>query len=260
MRATILASLAVFAMLAGAGAARAQSEVFASPFAGANLFSDIRNLTCYLSNVGARPARVRRLRIVGSSGSPVSLHANTCGDAENFTLAPRTTCYVGANFEGLDISTSACAALTPDAAILRGALEHRNRNGDTLRSIAMSPAGGDGTAGFQRVASAPIFGGAEQQVGYCEITNFGSTTALVRNVEIVRSDGRRAAIESDCPTGSQASLAPGASCGYSVKFEEMRDFKTDLQCRAEVTRKANLRGSMILLTGGGRVLNQRELR
>lgn len=247
-RAIAAAFAAVLSVVCGAASA-ADFTIIGTPLL-REQFTAPQNLTCYLSNVGKRPVQVRKLRFFNPAGELRRFDTNTCGPVGGFTLAPDQTCYVGLSGESIPQSSSyGCAALTDDPASVRGEVELRA--GSTPLSVKTSAQllAGEGSTGggYEAFASPPMFGGSNQYSAECKITNLGTSTAKLTSIRLARSNGPDVALDiSKCPQESGvATLAPGASC----ELKALPIPVSDLQCKALVTRRANLRGALIIFSG-----------
>jgi len=224
--------------------ASAQAETLASPTILAGLFVP-RNTTCYLSNVGPRPVRVEGLRIVDGAGETTG-SGGSCGPLAGFALAPGKTCWIGSsNFDLDSESAYRCQASVADASALRGAIELRDKDGNVLRSLTLtSGKGGTSATEYRLIASQPIFGGQNQNAATCRFTNIGTTPVRVRNMQIVRSNQTAPASSHSCPEGSADMVVPpGETCSFG---SNALGAATDLYCRAEVNRPANVRAELLI--------------
>ena len=207
------------------------------------------NLTCYLSNVGDKPVSVKKLEFYTSEGTLKKVDANTCGALSGFTLAPNGICYIGdiSHIPHAAMVGVGCRASVSDAESIRGSIELRygiDNSFSTLSSIELSPGTGSKDAKYQSLASPPSFAKPNQRSAECRISNLGKTPVKVKDVRIVRSNGPALPLNlTRCPqTNGVATLAPGKSCEVTAEPVTI----TDLQCRASVTRKANVRGALTI--------------
>lgn len=245
MRISCLAGAAAVAVsMAAPSEVLAQETTFASPTILAG-FVTPRNTTCYLSNVGPRPVRVEGLRIIDAAGETTGA-GGSCGPIAGFNLAPGKTCWIGSsNFDLDSESAYRCQATVADASSLRGAIELRDKDGNVLRSLALSAGrGGTSASDYRLIASQPIFGSQNQNAATCRFTNIGTTPVRVRNMAIVRSTQTAPAASHSCPEGSADMVVPpGETCSYG---SNALGAATDLYCRAEVNRPANVRAELLI--------------
>lgn len=238
MRAPLFAA-ATAALACAPATASAQSTIFASPPISVG-YGGAANATCYFSNLGGATVRVRNARIY-SAGGDLSLTGNNCGDPANFTLAPLSSCYIGAGTEGG--RTLGCASLVNMPNAMRGTVEIRQSDGTVLERAALGVGSGTTSADrFQRFASAVAYGSPQQRTVACRIFNLGGTAVRLKARQILTSTGADVPIVGDsCGSRAEATLAAGANCNF---YAFARDPLTDRQCRVLATRKPNLRGAM----------------
>lgn len=242
----------------GCGApALAQSVSFGSPVVlGPGDPRQGGNVTCYVSNVGKRVVQVENLEMFGVRGT-IAPTSNTCGPLAGFGLAPGATCFVGAAF-GFRPNGVACRARSSAAAQLRGSIEARSRGQVVVESASLTVGTNPGTPEvFRAIASPPLFGSPQQTDARCSFTNVGDADARLKEFRFVRSDGSPAPMAyNDCAATGEFVLGPKKTCEIGMSFSGGP--VTDIQCRAQTTRKADIRG-MLRILESGLVRNSRPL-
>lgn len=209
------------------------------------------NITCYLTNLGGKPARVKDLRIFTRSSRKFP-SANTCGSLAGFDLAPRSTCYIGFNpTQPLDIGHG-CAALVEKGSALRGEIELRDAGTRARSSAELTvAAGGDSATEFRPIASPPMFGAADQTNATCLFTNLGATNARVRNYTVQLADGSTIAPRPfNCTPADEVVVPPGQTCSFSATVPV-----GTVQCRAQVSRRSNIRAAFGVVKPPATILN-----
>lgn len=214
------------------------------------------NVTCYFRNVSNSLIELRDVSLAQFS-EPVEIGSNTCGDLKSFRLPAKSTCFVGGKpFNSL----LTCAARVSDPASLRGSLEIRDGNGKVQLSSTLS-AGTSQKAGddFETIASAPAFGSPDQKTALCYFFNAGKETAKIKNVTVSNSLGQTFDLDDKyCTDSGSGKILPGGTCRFIFRPIAV----TDIQCTAQVTRKADIRGMLYLIdspTTVGEVLNRQPL-
>lgn len=243
---------AAAAILLGAATAApaAEFETFGSPvrYGGPSL----SNVTCYFTNFGGKTIHLRDLKIFDPAGTSRTLAANTCGDVGDATLPPLRTCYIGLVRRSDEGAGYGCGALAERGVAVRGELELRDADAKVLFRSELTTAGGDSATEFSQMASAPAFGGGGQDVALCLFTNLGTTAAKVTDARFQFADGSTtpAFLQATCPFANEVVIPPGGSCAYQADISEQA-----VQCRARVTRRANIRAILSIVKAPLTLLN-----
>lgn len=214
------------------------------------------NVTCYFRNVSNSSIEVRDVSLAQFS-EPVEIESNTCGDLKSFRLPAKSTCFVG----GMPFnSLFTCAARVSDPAGMRGSLEVRDANGKVQLSSTLSVGRSEKAADqFETIASAPAFGSPDQKTALCYFFNAGKETAKIKNVTVSNSFGQTFDLDDKfCTDSGSGKILPGGTCRFIFRPIAV----TDIQCTAQVTRKADIRGMLYLInstSSAGDVLNGQPL-
>lgn len=253
------AALLAFALAVAATPTLAQSVSFGSPLVEGN--GDPRqsnNVTCYFSNAGKRAIALQNVTMSGLRGETFTPGSNTCGALTGFDLSPGETCFIGASVRLRPNGVACRSRAVGDAAYLRGSIEVRTQGHIVLESASLSIGRGQNSPeAFRDVSSPPLFGSPQQTDARCSFTNVGEADARLKDFRFVRSDGSVAPMAyNGCAATGEYVLAPGRTCEIGMSFAA--GSATDIQCRAQTTRKADIRGILRVIEAG-EVRNSRPL-
>lgn len=238
-----------------ADASAKAAELVSSPVIIASANLGAIEVACHFNNISGQALRVTDRQLFRSDGRNVQLTSNTCGPVGGFALAPRATCTITGS--GVGLTGYGCKASVSKSAPLRAAVELR-ANGRVVSSTPLTAGdGGTSATDFKAISSTAMFGAPSQRDAMCLVTNAGATAAKLKNYEIRSSTGAIIASElSDCRGAPEATIPAGKSC---LVRNVAPTPVLDLQCRVAVTRKANIRASLHLLSDSA-VLNWNPVR
>ena len=265
----VVVALALGAWLGGGLAQAAEDDVasaetgqfksFATPYL--NYKGYLPNLVCNISNVGGTAVKIKNFEI--RNIEPVGITSTSCSNPKSFKLKPGKSCFIKTN--AFSVS---CFAQADNVASLRGMLEFRDP-GDKVGASVVMIAGASTAASadkFETIAASAMFGGPTQKAVQCMFTNVGAKAAKIKKVSFVTSAGQelpvtaKTCIDASGSVPAKGQLKPQNVCIYASAPIPV----TDVQCRAEVTRKADIRASFVIIdreisSPESAILNQQPL-
>lgn len=253
-----IAASAIAACLAlSVPAAAAERRTFGSPLLRAP-GTVAQTVACYITNTSNSPVSLARARMFRQDGSAVELNGDSCG-APNFQLQPNRTCFLAA-FGNSDRFGCKVEGSRDAVSALRGSVELRDGSGKVLVSDQMTAGNGGLTDDYEQITSPTAYGGPSQVFAECRVVNLGSEpmtlTAfqfLTINGEIYSGPGQLF----ECGDG-RTKLRPGQTCAITVNYNPA---PVDLRCRAYVTRKGAVRGTMKVYSAAyGEELNSHQMK
>lgn len=254
----IAASIAAALLALSAPAGAAEKQSFGSPLLRAP-GTVAQTVACYFTNAGDTTVKFSRARMFRQDGSAVELNGNSCG-APNFELLSNRTCFLAA-FGNPD--RFGCKAEVAPGAIgqLRGSIELRDGSGKVLVSDQMTAGNGGLSDSYEQISSPLAYGGPSQVFAECRLVNLGGETVKVTGLQFLSIHGAPLSgqgLLSECGDKQTFNIRPGKTCAITMNYNPAPG---DLRCRAYVTRKGAVRGTMKVYSAAyGEELNTHQMK